>query len=92
MVINSRTKFGVQTTEFLGIRGACGSNSTCGLIFTQPVTYTLGGARLASEVVSQLDVYPNPSRDIFNVTFTSEAQTLSVKVVNMIGEESILKN
>ncbi|MEE3037764.1 MAG: T9SS type A sorting domain-containing protein, partial [Bacteroidota bacterium] len=33
------------------------------------------------------DVYPNPSRDIFNVTFTSEeAQTISVKVVNMIGE------
>ena len=51
------------------------------------MTYTLGGARLP-QVVSQLDVYPNPSRDIFNVTFTSEeAQTLSVKVVNMIGEE-----
>ncbi|MEE3038130.1 MAG: T9SS type A sorting domain-containing protein, partial [Bacteroidota bacterium] len=48
---------------------------------------TLGGARLANDVVSQLDVYPNPSRDIFNVTFTSEeAQTISVKVVNMIGE------
>ncbi|MEC8273706.1 MAG: T9SS type A sorting domain-containing protein, partial [Bacteroidota bacterium] len=30
----------------------------------------------------------NPSRDIFNVTFTSEeAQTMAVKVVNMIGEQ-----
>ena len=35
-----------------------------------------------------MDVYPNPSRDIFNVTFTSEeAQTMTVKIVNMIGEE-----
>ena len=43
---------------------------------------------MAQDVVSGLDVYPNPSRDIFNVTFTSEeAQTISVKVVNMIGEE-----
>jgi hypothetical protein len=38
--------------------------------------------------VANLDVYPNPSRDIFNVTFTSEeAQTMTVKVVNMIGKE-----
>ena len=38
--------------------------------------------------MANLDVYPNPSRDIFNVTFTSEeAQTMTVKVVNMIGEE-----
>ena len=88
---NSRTKFGQNPGDEISwrIRGACGSNGTSwATIFTQPVTYTLGGARLASEVVSQLDVYPNPSRDIFNVTFTSEeAQTISVKVVNMIGEE-----
>ena len=38
--------------------------------------------------MANLDVYPNPSRDIFNVTFTSEEeQTMTVKVVNMIGEE-----
>jgi hypothetical protein len=37
--------------------------------------------------VANLDVYPNPSRDIFNVTFTSEeAQTLSIKVLNILGE------
>ena len=43
---------------------------------------------MAQDVVSGLDVYPNPSRDILNVTFTSEeAQKISVKVVNMIGEE-----
>ena len=37
--------------------------------------------------VTALEVYPNPSRDIFNVSFTSEeAQTITVKVVNVIGE------
>ncbi|MGC6469745.1 MAG: T9SS type A sorting domain-containing protein, partial [Flavobacteriales bacterium] len=71
------------------IRGACGTNGTSwATIFTQPVTFTLGGARLEADVVANLDVYPNPSRDIFNVTFTSEqAQTIAIKVVNMIGEE-----
>ena len=37
--------------------------------------------------VTALEVYPNPSRDIFNVSLTSEeAQTINVKVVNLIGE------
>ena len=37
--------------------------------------------------ISNLDVYPNPSRDIFNVSFTSEkAQDLTVRVMNMLGE------
>ena len=34
-----------------------------------------------------MDVYPNPSRDIFNVTFTSEdVQNLEVRIINVIGE------
>ncbi|MBL6658463.1 MAG: T9SS type A sorting domain-containing protein, partial [Flavobacteriales bacterium] len=71
------------------IRGACGPNGTSwATIFSQPTTYTLGGERVAAEVVSGLDVYPNPSRDIFNVSFTStEVQTVSIKAVNMLGEE-----
>ena len=40
--------------------------------------------------ISNLDVYPNPSRDMFNVTFTSEdVQDLEVRVINIIGEEII---
>ena len=36
----------------------------------------------------EIQIFPNPSRDIFNLMFTSEqAQTMIVKVVNMIGEE-----
>ena len=37
--------------------------------------------------IENLDVYPNPSRDIFNVSFTSkEAQDLEVRVINVVGE------
>ncbi|MDG1189733.1 MAG: T9SS type A sorting domain-containing protein, partial [Flavobacteriales bacterium] len=34
------------------------------------------------------DVYPNPSRDIFNISFSTKAsQTVNVQVVNLLGEE-----
>ncbi|MEE2931288.1 MAG: T9SS type A sorting domain-containing protein, partial [Bacteroidota bacterium] len=43
--------------------------------------------------ISNLEVYPNPSRDIFNISFTSEeVQSLSVRVLNMLGEEIIIEN
>ena len=87
---NSKTKFGLTTGDDYSwrIRGACGTNGTSwATSFTTPVYYTLGGERLAGPVAN-LDVYPNPSRDIFNVTFESaKAQTMTVRVVNMIGEE-----
>ena len=45
-------------------------------------------ARLDGGVsIDNLDVYPNPSRDIFNVSFTSEeSQDLEVRVINVVGE------
>jgi hypothetical protein len=43
--------------------------------------------------IANLDVYPNPSRDIFNVTFTSEdAQDLEVRVLNVVGEVVYTEN
>ena len=40
--------------------------------------------------ISNLDVYPNPSRDIFNISFTSEeVQDVTLRVVNLLGEEII---
>jgi hypothetical protein len=40
--------------------------------------------------IANLNVYPNPSRDVFNVTFTSETiQDLKVRILNLIGEELI---
>ena len=77
MVNNSRTKFGQNPGDEISwrIRGACGSNGTSwATIFTQPITYTLGGARLANEVSTQLDVYPNPSSGEFTIRFQSHAK------------------
>tara|TARA_B100002051_G_scaffold7050_1_gene5958 strand:- start:250 stop:1221 length:972 start_codon:yes stop_codon:yes gene_type:complete len=38
--------------------------------------------------LQRINIYPNPSSDIFNVTFEpAEAQTMTVRLVNMIGEE-----
>jgi hypothetical protein len=87
----SQTKFNQNPGDEISwrIRGACGTNGTSwATIFSQPVTYTLGGERVATEVVSGLDVNPNPSRDIFNISFsTKTSQTVNVKVVNLLGEE-----
>ena len=36
----------------------------------------------------KISIYPNPSRDIFNITFISEEkQNLRVRILNVIGEE-----
>ena len=37
--------------------------------------------------IANLDIYPNPSRDVFNISFTSESiQDLRVRILNVIGE------
>ena len=42
------------------------------------------------ESIANLDVYPNPSRDVFNITFTSETvQDLRIRVLNVVGEEIV---
>ena len=71
-----------------GIRTFCGTGSTWKSPWESGPNFVAGGssARLVAPVTA-LEVYPNPSRDIFNVSFTSEkAQTINVKVVNVIGE------
>jgi hypothetical protein len=56
------------------------------VIWDQPTVIRLEGGT----AINNLDVYPNPSRDIFNVTFTSEdVQDLRVRILNVIGEELI---
>jgi hypothetical protein len=63
------------------------ANGYTPLVFwTQPTSIRVDGGT----TITNLDVYPNPSRDIFNVTFTSEdVQDLKVRIVNVIGEELI---
>ena len=52
------------------------------IFWTQPTVIRLDGSTIAN-----LDVYPNPSRDLFNVSFTSEdMQDLELRVINVVGE------
>ena len=45
------------------------------------------------ESITHLDVYPNPSRDLFNISFTSkDVQDLKVRILNILGEELINEN
>ena len=70
-----------------GIRTFCGTGSTWKSPWESGPNFVAGSSAKLAAPVTALEVYPNPSRDIFNVSFTSEkAQTINVKVVNMIGE------
>jgi len=43
--------------------------------------------------INSLEVYPNPSRDVFNVEFFSETkQTIEVRVLNLVGEIIFTEN
>ena len=54
------------------------------VFWTQPTVIRLE----ADETIVNLDVCPNPSRDVFNITFTSETvQDLRLRVLNVVGEE-----
>jgi hypothetical protein len=56
------------------------------IFWTQPTSVRLdGGAAIAN-----LDIYPNPSTDVFSISFTSEnVQDLKIRILNVIGEELI---
>ena len=62
---------------------------TAPIFWTQPTTIKLSGESL----IQDLEIYPNPSRDIFNVSFTSvDRQDLRVRILNIIGEELVSEN
>ena len=70
--------------------GAWKSPTWTSLIYwTQPTVIRMeGGSSIAN-----LAIYPNPSKDIFNITFTSEdVQDLRVRILNVIGEELVSDN
>jgi hypothetical protein len=66
------------------------ANGFTPLVFwTQPTSIRVDGGT----TITNLDVYPNPSRDIFNVSFTSEdVQNLEVRIINVIGEVVYTEN
>jgi beta-glucanase (GH16 family) len=65
--------------------GAYRSTLWTPLVFwTQPTSVKLEGV----SAINNLFIYPNPSRDIFNVSFISDIkQNLKVRILNVIGEE-----
>ena len=85
-------KFGLQPGESYRAQGRtfCDSNITSyrswwtsPIFWTQPGSIRMNGGT----TINNLDVYPNPTDDIFNVSFVSdEIQTLSVRVLNIVGE------
>jgi hypothetical protein len=85
-------KFGLQPGESYRAQGRtfCDSNITSyrswwtsPIFWTQPGSIRMNGGT----AINNLDVYPNPTRDIFNVSFVSEEiQTLSIRVMNIVGE------
>jgi hypothetical protein len=57
--------------------------------WTQPTSNRVEGGT----AIANLDVYPNPSRDVFNVAFTSEdVQNLEIRVINIVGEVVYTEN
>ena len=46
-----------------------------------------------STVIKDLDVYPNPSRDVFNISFnTEQKQDITLRIRNIVGEEIFIEN
>tara|TARA_B100000963_G_scaffold197214_1_gene171625 strand:+ start:111 stop:6728 length:6618 start_codon:yes stop_codon:yes gene_type:complete len=75
------------------IRGACGENGTSWATpFTGYEYYTLGGDRLRNDSQSNsqltnIKVYPNPSRGEFNISFDLERrQDVNLSITNNLGE------
>jgi len=90
----SVNKFGLQSgTEYRAQgRTFCDVNVTSYRSdWTSPIIWTQPGVapiRLdGGSVINDLEVYPNPSEGVFNVSFMSEdIQNLEVRVLNMVGE------
>ena len=58
------------------------SSWTAPIFWTQPNNRLIGG-----EVIKNLQVYPNPSRNNFNISFVSKnIQTFKIRIINVIGE------
>ncbi|MDB9895432.1 T9SS type A sorting domain-containing protein [Flavobacteriales bacterium] len=86
-------KFGLTPGQSYRAQGRtfCDSNVTSfRSTWTSPLMWTQPGTLIRMESTSQiknLDIYPNPSRDIFNIRFVSEKiQDLSIRVINIMGE------
>jgi hypothetical protein len=59
------------------------------ITWTQPASVRLEGG----SAIANLVIFPNPSRELFSISFISEdVQNLRVRILNVIGEELINEN
>ena len=87
-------KFGLESGESYRAqaRSFCDSNITAyrSPTWTSPIFWTQP-ALIKSDggiSINNLDVYPNPSRDLFNISFSSEkVQDLSIRILSVVGAE-----
>ena len=60
-------------------------------MWTTPIYWTQPGTLIRGDLgssIQNLIVYPNPSRDLFNISFNSEKiQDLGIRIINVIGAE-----
>ena len=76
----SKTKFGLTDGEYSWkIKGSCGTNALRRQLHLQKVYITpLVEKKYIYESLLNFKIYPNPSRDVFNLTFTlSEVNKLT---------------
>ena len=85
-------KFGLQPGESYRAQGRtfCDSNITAyrSPTWTSPIFWTQPGSTRKNGGVSiaDLTVFPNPTRDIFNVSFVSDdIQDIQIRVINVLG-------
>jgi hypothetical protein len=97
-VTKDKNSLNPGTTYRASVRTWCDANGgpyrsalwTAPIFWTQPVIRLEGGGGAA---INNLSIYPNPSRDVFNISFTSEdIQNLKIRILNLIGEELVNKN
>ena len=87
-------KFGLQSGETYRAQGRtfCDSNITAyrSPSWTSPIYWTQPGSIREGGGLSikNLDVYPNPSNDLFNITFNSDKQQdLKIRIFSIVGAE-----
>tara|TARA_B110000240_G_scaffold28633_1_gene30213 strand:- start:2151 stop:2726 length:576 start_codon:yes stop_codon:yes gene_type:complete len=88
-------KFGLTPGQSYRAQGRtfCDSNITAyrSTTWTSPIFWTQPGILIRGNLGSSIQnllVYPNPSRDLFNISFNSEEiQDLSIRIINVIGAE-----
>tara|TARA_Y100000766_G_C18911852_1_gene608763 strand:+ start:321 stop:3149 length:2829 start_codon:yes stop_codon:yes gene_type:complete len=91
--VNSKTKYNLVPGEYSWkIRGACGINGTSWATpFSSLEYYSLGSNRIKNKNYN-LNIFPNPSKDLVNISFEVEnKQYINIKIINSLGQ-TILKD